>query len=217
MNDMTASVHRKGEFVTDPAVTSRRESGDDRKLAIAQAARSLIVEKGLEGLRTRDIALRVGINIATLHYHVPSKEALIALVAASIRDDFKTQGLARPRTGKTGLELLRMEFEDFRESVIDVPERMAVMTELIERARRDPVINAIMQPMTGFWRDQMRDILAAGVADGSFRPDIDPAAGSIVLVGALSAWRFKGEAITTIDNVFAELERAFVLTSTSQG
>jgi AcrR family transcriptional regulator len=46
---------------------TKRESGDDRRLAIAAAARAIIVEKGLEGLRTRDIAKRVGINIATLH------------------------------------------------------------------------------------------------------------------------------------------------------
>ncbi|MDB5535826.1 MAG: TetR/AcrR family transcriptional regulator, partial [Devosia sp.] len=55
-----------------PIAPVKRESGDDRKVAIALAARALIVEKGMEGLRTRDIADRVGINIATLHYHVPS-------------------------------------------------------------------------------------------------------------------------------------------------
>jgi AcrR family transcriptional regulator len=190
----------------------RRESSDERKHAIAMAARAIIVEKGLEGLRTRDIAQRVGINIATLHYHVPSKDALIALVAASIRNEFRDQAIARPREGKNGLELLRMEFEDFRETVVHSPERFIVMTELIERARRDSAVDAIMRPMTGFWRNQMRDILAAGIADGSFRPNIDPVAGSTILVGALSAWRFSAEVSAAIDAVFAELERAFVRT-----
>ncbi len=60
----------------------------DRRREIAAAARSLIAERGFEGLRTRDIAARVGINVATLHYHVPTKEALIGLVAQSLRDDF---------------------------------------------------------------------------------------------------------------------------------
>ena len=40
--------------------------------------------KGVEGLRTRDIAERVGINFATLHYHVPSKEALIEFLADKV-------------------------------------------------------------------------------------------------------------------------------------
>ncbi len=76
---------------------TKRESRDDRRLAIAAAARAIIIEKGLEGLRTRDIALRVGINVATLHYHVPSKEALIALVADSLHRDFRCTGAGRCR------------------------------------------------------------------------------------------------------------------------
>ena len=67
--------------------------------AIAAAARALIAERGFEGLRTRDIADRVGINIATLHYHVPTKEALIELVAQSMRDDFIAQSRAWRREG----------------------------------------------------------------------------------------------------------------------
>ena len=75
----------------------RRAPTDDRRAAIARAARELIVEKGVEGLRTRDIADRVGINVATLHYHVPSKEALIELVADSLRQEFMSQHATRPR------------------------------------------------------------------------------------------------------------------------
>ena len=71
--------------------TRHRGSSDIRRPAIAAAARALIAERGFEGLRTRDIAERVGINVATLHYHVPSKEALIELVAQSMRDDFIAQ------------------------------------------------------------------------------------------------------------------------------
>ena len=70
---------------------------DGRRAAIATAARALIVEKGIEGLRTRDIAERVGINVATLHYHVPSKEALIELVAESLKREFMQQQVDRPR------------------------------------------------------------------------------------------------------------------------
>ena len=100
----------------DCSTPHKRESGDDRRQAIAAAARAIIVEKGLEGLRTRDIAERVGINIATLHYHVPTKEALIALVAESLRNDFRAQSLRRSRAGKTALQRLHIEFDEFRET-----------------------------------------------------------------------------------------------------
>ena len=197
---------------------TRRESGEDRKIAIALAARALIAEKGLEGLRTRDIAQRVGINIATLHYHVPTKEALVALVAESIKGDFRSQSQRRPRTGKTGLEMLRMEFEDFRETVTETPQLIIILTELVERSRRDPVIAAIVRPFYDFWRGQFIEIFRLGAADGSFRPDVDPVAAALIVTGALSDyWRAWTEFRASIDAVFSELERAFALTPFQRG
>ena len=195
----------------DIALTGRRESGDDRRLAIAQAARAIVVEKGLEGLRTRDIAARVGINIATLHYHVPSKDALVALVAASLRHDFKAQAMRHPRTGKSGLEQLRLEFDDFRETVVDMPDLIIILTELVERARRDAAIAEIMLPMRDFWRSQFADIFRLGITDGSFRPDLDPEAAALISTGALSdCWRQPKLSLSLLDRVAAELERAFI-------
>lgn len=190
--------------------TPKRESGDDRRLAIAAAAREIIVEKGLEGLRTRDIASRVGINIATLHYHVPSKEALIALVAQSMRDDFRLQAMRRPRAGKTGIELLRMEFEDFQETVTEAPELISVLTEMMERARRDPAIGTIMAPLHDFWRMQFAEIFGVGAKDGTLRADIDPIAAALIITGALSDFgRLWTSFRPTFEQVTAELERAF--------
>jgi AcrR family transcriptional regulator len=80
----------------------RRAPTDDRRAAIAKAARELIAEKGVEGLRTRDIADRVGINVATMHYHVPTKEALIELVAESLQLFFHGQSIARPSSQRAG-------------------------------------------------------------------------------------------------------------------
>ncbi|MCR6670464.1 TetR/AcrR family transcriptional regulator [Devosia ginsengisoli] len=194
----------------DISLTGKRESGDDRRLAIAQAARRIIVEKGLEGLRTRDIAARVGINIATLHYHVPSKEALVALVAESLRHDFKAQALRHPRSGKNGLEQLRLEFDDFRETVVEMPDLIIILTELVERARRDAVIAEIMLPMRDFWRNQFADIFRLGISDCSFRPDLDPEAAALISTGALSdCWRQPKLSLSLLDRVAAELERAF--------
>ena len=189
----------------------KRESGDDRRLAIAAAAREIIVEKGLEGLRTRDIADRVGINIATLHYHVPSKEALIALVAESLRRDFHMQSLRNPRQGKSPLEQLHLEFDDFRETVNETPELIIVLTALIEKARRDAEIGAIMTPMYEYWRNQFAEIFRAGIADGSFRANLDPNIAALITTGALSDhWRQWTQSRASLDQIMSELERAFI-------
>jgi len=163
----------------------RRESTEDRRLAIAEAARDLIVEKGVEGLRTRDIAERVGINIATLHYHVPTKEALIHLVAQSLRDFFISQSQKPVRRGLPPLRRLELEFDDFVELLGERRALMAAMTELMERARRDEIVRAAVRPMMAGWRSSVCEILAAGLATGDFRPDLDPVPAAQMLVSAM--------------------------------
>lgn len=186
-----------------------RRDTDHRRIEIAAAARALIAERGFEGLRTRDIAERVGINIATLHYHVPSKEALVELVAQSLRDAFKAQYLSRPRDGLSALEVLRLEFADFRETIAGGGEPFIVLSELSERARRDPRIADIMRPMQAFWYGQIAEILARGRADGSFRADLDPpAAAAMVIGGMIASQRSPGDSLASFDRVASELERA---------
>jgi AcrR family transcriptional regulator len=200
----------------EQAQIPKRESGDERRVAIAHAARALIIEKGLEGLRTRDIAERVGINIATLHYHVPSKEALVALVAASLRDDFKAQAMRHPKAGLRGGEQLRQEFNEFRETVAEMPELIGVLSELVDLSRRDPAIADIILPMQAFWTGQFTKIFRTGVGDGSFRRNLDPEGAAIIVTAALSdCWHPHRRA--SLEPVIAELERAFFLPVSNQG
>ena len=195
----------------DNLISHGRETSDDRRKEIARAARELIIEKGFEGLRTRDIAERVGINIATLHYHVPNKQALVALVAHSMEVDFAEQSRRRPRAHLPPLEQLRVEFEDFRESMAETPDVAILMFELLGRARRDPEIDAVMRPMYQHWTASLAAILAKGIADGSFRPDLDPEAGALLLSCAMSDfWRRFGLDLPAFDRLAAELERAVI-------
>lgn len=193
----------------DQAVpTHKRESTDDRRIAIALAARALIVEKGFEGLRTRDIAERVGINIATLHYHVPSKEALIGLVTQSMHDEFHAQGLRHPRQGLTPLECLRIELSDYRETIAETPELVAVFAELLGRAVRDKKVRDVIGSLHDSWMNQFVDIFSRGRDDGTFRPDIDPEAAALIFTGALKGAFRAPDGLNTFDRLAAELLRA---------
>ena len=195
--------------MTLPIAPVKRESGDDRKVAIALAARELIVEKGLEGLRTRDIADRVGINIATLHYHVPSKEALIELVTATMITEFRAQSLTRPRAHLSAVEQLEHEFYDFREMYTEKADVLAVMSELMERARRDETIRAAILPVQIKWRAIVAKVFALGVADGSFRADLDPDAAANMVIGTLINFcRGPDTSSENYDRLCAELRRA---------
>jgi AcrR family transcriptional regulator len=190
-------------------IERRRVPSDDRRAAIAKAARELIVEKGVEGLRTRDIAERVGINVATLHYHVPSKEALIELVAESLAEQFHNQHVMRPREHLGALERLAIEFVDFREFVFERPEVMLVFSELMERARRDERIGAAIFPLKHRWRETLVELLRDGVTDGAFRPDIDSdAAASMIMSSMIGFCRSRIKDVDSYERLAAELQRA---------
>ena len=196
------------DIVTSTAPT-RRESSADRRTAIAEAARDLIVEKGVEGLRTRDIADRVGINIATLHYHVPSKEALFGLVAAALRAEFVAQSVARPRTGLSPFAQLELEFDDFEELLGEKNYLLTAMSELLERARRDPEIRAGMFPLMGKWKQIVAELLEHGLETGDFRPDLDPVPAAQMVIGTMIG--FSRSPSATVENfkpIRAELLRA---------
>ncbi len=192
--------------------TQKYQPHDDRKRAIASAVRALIVEKGFSGLRTRDIAERVGINIATLHYHVPSKEALIELVTTSMRDDFVAQHLSNPREGLTPAEELRLELNDFRSTKINNPDLLVVMEELARQARHDENLAKHMRPLKVRWRQMIVDILSRGVADGTFRADMNPEAAAQIVIAALIAFdRTPASCLKDqFDAVADELFRAFL-------
>jgi AcrR family transcriptional regulator len=190
-------------------IAQKRESTGDRRAAIAIAARSLIVEKGVEGLRTRDIADRVGINVATLHYHVPTKEALIELVADSLRQEFMDQHLARPRSHLSARERMDLEFVDFREMMEEREEVMLVFSELMERARRDERIACAIRPMQRKWLQIVVDLLTEGVSDGVYRADIDFVPAATMLIGALIGFCRAGpREPEAFDRLVAELQRA---------
>src|ERR671925_266966 len=84
---------------TRPSGLKAAASKQDRREALVQAAFNRIAERGFEGLRTRDVAARVGVNIATLHYYFPTKEALIGgvveLAMARFRETLGGPGRAR--------------------------------------------------------------------------------------------------------------------------
>ena len=191
------------------SIERRRAPTDDRRAAIAKAARALIVEKGVEGLRTRDIAERVGINVATLHYHVPSKEALIELVAESLQLFFRGQSIARPRSHLGAVEKMDLEFVDFREVVFERPEIMLVFSELMERARRDERIAEAILPIKKKWRQMLVDLLSEGVTEGAYRQDLDPDAFATVLMSTMIGFcRNRHKDAAAYDRLIAEIKRA---------
>jgi hypothetical protein len=89
------------------------------------------------------------------------------------------------------------------------PEIIAVMGELIERARRDTVIRDAIRPLQQHWHRMVADIFEAGRAEGSFRPDLDPEPAATMLLGTLIFFCRNGDVSDdSYMRLCAELRRA---------
>jgi AcrR family transcriptional regulator len=149
--------------------------GDERRRSLVLAAYHLIAEGGLERLRTRDIAARAGMNIATLHYYFPGKEDLIRSVVEYLLQQFMTAYTTRsfsPMT--TPLEKLRGEIREFQYLTREQPEMFIVLYELVLRSLRDPAIHRMIRWLDHAWHAYLALVLREGVQQGIFRADLDP-------------------------------------------
>src|SRR5947209_13698583 len=155
--------------------TSRSEK---RREELVRAAFNQIAEHGFEGLRTREVAAEVGVNIATLHYYFPTKESLIGGVLEYAMGRFRTT--LEPHGSPS--DQLRNHLRAVRKLMVGEPELAAVMGELTLRSSRDPAVRAIVDGMFASWQSTMRGLLRRAVKNGRLpaRQDSDAVAGLVI-------------------------------------
>lgn len=156
-----------------------------RKREIAEAARAELLEKGFEGLRMRAVADRCGINVATLDYHAGGKDGLIALVAASLVEDFIAIRDMHDFDPMTGLEELAEEIVIFRKVRQAKPDIHPVMATLSRRTPNEPAIAQHILPVKEAWLAKLHDIIAKGMTDGSIRSGLEPEASARLFIWSL--------------------------------
>jgi AcrR family transcriptional regulator len=154
-----------------------------RREELVLAAFNQIAERGFEGLRTREVAAEVGVNIATLHYYFPTKESLIRGVVDYAIGRFRST--LAPHGSPS--DQLRNHLRAVRKLLADEPELGSVMGELALRSGRDKSIAAIMTEMYAAWHTTMRGLLHRAVKAGGLRPELDSDGVAAVVVATLTA------------------------------
>src|SRR4051794_20987400 len=128
--------------IEDLALSLRKSasSREDRRSSLVLAAYRQIAAQGFEGLRTREVAAEVGVNIATLHYYFPTKEALIQGVVEHAMDLFRST----LEPGESPVDPLRAYLHAIRALLQQEPALGGVMGELFLRSSRDPALAKLM-------------------------------------------------------------------------
>ena len=147
------------------------------------AAYREIAERGFEGLRTREVAAEVGVNIATLHYYFPTKESLIRAVLDHAMGRFRTT--LAPHGSPS--EQLRNYLREARTLLIEEPELGAVMAELALRSVRDESIGSIMNEVYDLWHVTVRGLLRRAVKEGGLSREMDGDAVAALIIATLTS------------------------------
>jgi AcrR family transcriptional regulator len=153
-----------------------------RRGQLVQAAFDLIADHGFEGLRTRDVAALAGVNIATLHYYFPTKEALIRGVLQHAMDRFRTS--LTPHGSPS--DQLRNYLRAAPALLKQEPQLGLVMAELALRSARDGSIAAIMSEIYATWHATVRGLLRKAVKSGQLEPGMDSDAVAALIMATLS-------------------------------
>ena len=181
-----------------------------RRDELTSAAYRSIAEHGFEGLRTRDVAAAVGVNVATLHYYFPSKEDLIRSVVGFTMSRFQTTLASEG----SAVERLRGHFKGLRRLARAEPEVFAVMAELWMRGTRDEALGSVIAKMNEYWHTTLRALLRGARDDGDLPKAIDPDGMAAVIVATLRGAYFLPEGTRStegIDKAIRQLERLLTL------
>src|SRR5437879_12209474 len=191
--------------MSPPAATHpARSRKEDRQQALVQAAFNQIAERGFEGLRTREVAAGVGLNIATLHYYFPTKEALIRGVVAHAMDRFRST--LAPHGSPA--DQLRNHLRAVRKLLREEPQVSAVMGELALRSARDPSLAQIMRETYDAWHRTLRGLLKRAARDQQLAPELASDDVAALIMATLTSMTLPTVASAQrVDQAFRQLER----------
>ncbi|TDP39433.1 TetR/AcrR family transcriptional regulator [Nocardia ignorata] len=153
--------------VTAPDTAKRTRR--DELLALAA---DLFAERGLRATTVRDIADSAGILSGSLYHHFDSKESMVDEILRGFLDDLfghyreiAAAGLSS-RATLEALVLASYQAFDRHHAAVAIYQAEAKNLRDVERF-------GYIRDFNTEFRDLWHRVLAAGVADGSFRPELD--------------------------------------------
>ncbi|MCZ7646446.1 MAG: TetR/AcrR family transcriptional regulator [Planctomycetota bacterium] len=210
---MPDSARRKlAEVVHSNSESSRRRCGrkpsPEKRLKILEAAVKLFTSRDYHVVLVEDIADQAGVGKGTVYRYFPTKEALyLELVNLAVDRASEVIADAAERSESAPRRLRRavaMTLEYFR---INEPFLQILWHDKVFRTCRE-------RKDLGKKRAEVRDcfarILAEGIAEGSFRSDMEPAVGAMILMASIQSFLRNFAAQRTTEQMTDQLMSIFV-------
>ena len=144
----------------------------DRRAELLTLAAGMFAQHGLKATTVRDIADAAGILSGSLYHHFDSKESMVDEILRGFLDalfgryrEIASQGLA-PREALEQIVIASFQAIDSHRDAVAIYQAEAAH---LAQQERFGYITERLEEFRALWHGVLRD----GIADGSFRPDLD--------------------------------------------
>ncbi|WP_231619007.1 TetR/AcrR family transcriptional regulator [Nonomuraea sp. SBT364] len=159
-----------------------RKRGHDPESVLAIAVR-VFNERGYDGTSMEDLARALGVTKSAIYYHVPGKEQLLARALDRALDGL--DALIADERAASGPAIARLE-RVVRQSVRILVDRLPYVTLLL-RVRGNSATEQRALERRREFDAFVSHLVKEAAADGSIRPDLDPALVTRLLFGAVNS------------------------------
>lgn len=207
---MSASSRQSLRVAPANAAPLGRQPGGPRRRAeeVIEAAAAVFAERGYHGASTQDIADRLGMRQASLYYYFASKEAALEEVCLRGVEGFVGRALEVANGPGSATEKLIAIIRRHLEPMSDRP--TFVRAFIRERRFLPKESRRRIGRVSRRYERILEQVLAAGVAAGELRADLDPRLTALAVLGICNAsvdWYGKepGASIDRLAEHFARL------------
>jgi TetR/AcrR family transcriptional regulator, acrAB operon repressor len=169
------------------AGTHKAEQSQRTRRRLVESATALFARKGYRDASIQEIADESGISRGSIFWHFGSKEGLLWAVLEELFARWEKELLV-PKVGDaTGIEAVRRSLDAYRAFLEGEPEAIRLFHVLMfEALGPRPDLAGEYARLLRHFKTFGAAWIALGVEAGEVRPDVDPHAISVAIVGALS-------------------------------
>jgi AcrR family transcriptional regulator len=165
-----------------PTPTRQRKRGHDPESVLAIAV-DVFNERGYDGTSMEDLARALGVTKSAIYYHVPGKEQLLARALDRALDGLFA--VVADERAASGPAIDRLEWA-VRQSVRILVDRLPYVTLLLRVRGNSRTEQAALERRRGF-DGVFSHLVKEAAAEGSIRPDVDPALVTRLLFGTVNS------------------------------
>ncbi|TDC03462.1 TetR/AcrR family transcriptional regulator [Nonomuraea longispora] len=190
-----------------PTPTRQRRRGHDPESVLSIAV-GVFNERGYDGTSMEDLARALGVTKSAIYYHVPGKEQLLARALDRALDGLSE--MVADQRAASGPAIERLEWV-VRQSVRILVDRLPYVTLLLRVRGNSHTEQAALERRREFDAFISR-LVKEAAAEGSIRPDVDPALVTRLLFGTVNSiadWYQPSRGASSDDVADALLKMAF--------